>query len=79
MTRQGFIVFTRRAGGVLEAWWGTRDQYDDAVLKGHLTQTDWSLDDAPTTEIQFESIMWAPPVEVMRPVGPEGQLQRTSG
>lgn len=79
MADRGFIVFTRRAGDALEAWWGTREQFDAAVVTGYLEHTDWSYDHAPTERIEFESIMWAPPVKIMRPVGPDRVLQETTG
>lgn len=80
MTEQkGFIIFTRRAGGTLETLRGTLGQFQHAVEDGYLTYTDWSRDDASEEKIEFESIMWAPPVQIMRPIGPGGALRRTDG
>lgn len=76
---RGFIVFTERAGGELKAWWGTRGQFEHAVEDGFLASRDWTLEHAPEIRTDFESIMWAPPEVIMRPVGPGGTLRRTEG
>lgn len=47
------IIYTTEEGGILQARWGTREQYEKAVRTGVLKVSDWENDGPVYVDLAF--------------------------